>query len=291
MEEKRQRIYFSHDADAHRDPKSLALIAKYGFKGYGWFWRILEAMREQPSYSLPWDVPESGNDDQAPQFPNISVLSFMSMLNASSTDVERFINDCIHFFKLFVWEDGKITSESFLRRMKKVEAARESASRAGRESARKRGFGNENEPNSTVDQRPLDKLKEKEKEKLKEKENNNTSNNMLDVKRSKREILILDDVIRQHEFFNNDEFRDSWGAYIQKRIQYRLPITERSAKSLLRRLVEISGGNVDAAIKLVDRAEVGGQDGKPWRFFYASDDDAKAKGVSGAFRTQRDTYT
>jgi hypothetical protein len=38
--------YFSHDNNAHRHPKMKALIAEYGYEGYGRFWALNERIAE-----------------------------------------------------------------------------------------------------------------------------------------------------------------------------------------------------------------------------------------------------
>lgn len=49
----RESVYFSHDADAMNDPKSMLLIAQLGMEGYGTFWALVEMLRTQPEYRLP----------------------------------------------------------------------------------------------------------------------------------------------------------------------------------------------------------------------------------------------
>jgi predicted PilT family ATPase len=49
---RKQAYYFSHDANARRDPKIQAMMIVYGGRGYAWFWILLEMMREQANYSL-----------------------------------------------------------------------------------------------------------------------------------------------------------------------------------------------------------------------------------------------
>ncbi|NQS90202.1 DUF4373 domain-containing protein [Patescibacteria group bacterium] len=39
--------YFSHDSNAHRDPKCSALINDFGMQGYGLYWAIIEILHEQ----------------------------------------------------------------------------------------------------------------------------------------------------------------------------------------------------------------------------------------------------
>ena len=48
--EKESTIYFSHDANAHRDEKLIAIRMKHGWAGIGLFWTILEKMREASNY-------------------------------------------------------------------------------------------------------------------------------------------------------------------------------------------------------------------------------------------------
>jgi hypothetical protein len=40
-------LYFSHDCNASADPKVLKLINKYGYEGYGIYWRLLEYLYTQ----------------------------------------------------------------------------------------------------------------------------------------------------------------------------------------------------------------------------------------------------
>ena len=45
--------YFSHDANSRHDPKCLKLQAKYGMRGYGVFWVVIETLREHTDYKMP----------------------------------------------------------------------------------------------------------------------------------------------------------------------------------------------------------------------------------------------
>ena len=44
--------YFSHDSNARHDPKILEMRAAYGAKGYGWYWMIIEILRDQEAYRI-----------------------------------------------------------------------------------------------------------------------------------------------------------------------------------------------------------------------------------------------
>ena len=44
--------YFPHDGGARRDPKVLALLMKYGYRGYGIYFMILEMIFEGKLYRI-----------------------------------------------------------------------------------------------------------------------------------------------------------------------------------------------------------------------------------------------
>ena len=107
--------YFSHDANAQDDEKILDLRADYGWEGYGLYWAILELMRNQSDYRL----------DNGERLYKKLAMKF----NVEADFMERFVGDCCEY-GLFVKEDGKIYSESFLRRMEKYEKRKQAARKA-----------------------------------------------------------------------------------------------------------------------------------------------------------------
>jgi len=46
--------YFKHDSNAHTDFKVRRLLKRYGWQGYGWWWLLIEILRDQSSYSLDY---------------------------------------------------------------------------------------------------------------------------------------------------------------------------------------------------------------------------------------------
>jgi len=46
-------LYFSHDANAHDDPKCMLLIDQMGLEGYGIFWILIEVLRIEPEMKYP----------------------------------------------------------------------------------------------------------------------------------------------------------------------------------------------------------------------------------------------
>jgi len=96
------REFFSHDSDAFYDEKIVGLRADYGFESYGLWWFIIERMRKEEDFKLDY---------------NKTVFRSIKVLTGTTIDVEKFINDCINEYGLFVLEDDKFYSKSFLNRM------------------------------------------------------------------------------------------------------------------------------------------------------------------------------
>jgi len=102
--------YFKHDSNAREKPKIKALIKKYGIEGYGRFWIIIEALRNDSTYKL----------ENKPY----NWLALAESMQASVEEVQDFMNDCVVEFELFVKEDGFFYSESFLEKMAKLDDVR-----------------------------------------------------------------------------------------------------------------------------------------------------------------------
>lgn len=117
--------YFKHDSNAAHDPKIIQMRSVYGAFGYGLYWMLVEAMRNQANYKLP--------------------ISGKYALNAYAIDfgvevdkLQQFINDCVHEFRdehnsLLQQDDHFLWSEALIRRMEaydlKSNKARELANR------------------------------------------------------------------------------------------------------------------------------------------------------------------
>lgn len=142
--------YFSHDANARHDPKIIKMISVYGMEGYGWYWVIIEMLREQDNYKL-------SISDQS----DIDVI--VSQTNGDLEKINKYINDCVKIFKLFKKSKKYLWSSSLLNRMEKMNEKREK----GRKAANKR-WNREcrNDAKGMPNQYQNDALKEK---KVKEK--------------------------------------------------------------------------------------------------------------------------
>jgi hypothetical protein len=96
--------YFSHDSNARYDPKILSMVSIYGMAGYGWYWVIIEVLREQENYKFNITKEHSYN---------AIAMQLYSDCNAT----KKFITDCIDEFELFISDGEYFWSESLLERM------------------------------------------------------------------------------------------------------------------------------------------------------------------------------
>ncbi|WP_110930923.1 DUF4373 domain-containing protein [Paenibacillus bouchesdurhonensis] len=117
----KEAYYFSHDSNARHDPKITAMRGVYGSEGYGWYWMLVEMMRESQGYKLDMHSKYTFN-------------AFALQLQTDSTKVEQFVHDCIHEFELFEADETHFWSASLLRRMD----IREQLSEARRKAAKAR---------------------------------------------------------------------------------------------------------------------------------------------------------
>ena len=107
--------YFSHDSNAHKDPRTLKLRAIHGWKGYGVYWAVIETLREQSDYV--WS-----SDD-------IELISYS--ISGGDESITEIVKTLIEVGLLV--DDGEhIYSESLLRRMAKANEKREKLAEAGR---------------------------------------------------------------------------------------------------------------------------------------------------------------
>ncbi len=102
---KKEAYFFYHDSNSRNDEKILSMRVKYGYEGYGLFWAIIEAMRDQTDYKL--------------STKKIKELNLS--LNFDEKKLTDFIEDCINEFNLFSSDGDKFYSNRLLSNMKKKE--------------------------------------------------------------------------------------------------------------------------------------------------------------------------
>ena len=107
--------YFPHDSNARQDVKILKLRIKHGWAGYGLYWGIIEALRDQDNYAFEADQPE--------------LISLA--VGCSIDEITPVLNTCLEV-GLLKKEDGYIFSPSLKRRMERVDDIREKRRLAGK---------------------------------------------------------------------------------------------------------------------------------------------------------------
>lgn len=158
--------YFSHDCNARRDPKILEMRSVYGMEGFGWYWVLVEMLREQTDYKL--------------KLSRCNGYAFE--MQCTPDAAKKFIDDCINEFELFVTDGEYFWSESLLRRMKEREQKSEQAKAAAKARWEKKSKdkGEESASNADAMQTHSDrnaiKGKESKVNKSKEKEKHHDDN-------------------------------------------------------------------------------------------------------------------
>jgi hypothetical protein len=110
--------YFSHDNNARRDPKIIALMDKYSAEGYGVYFMLIEILSEQHSYKIE-------------KFPKlVSVFAREMFIKADRLEeiLAYIINEC----ELLKQDERFIWSESLMRRKEHQEVKRKARVEAGR---------------------------------------------------------------------------------------------------------------------------------------------------------------
>ena len=106
--------YFSHDANAHTDPKILKLRMALGWEGYGIYWAIIENLRCQENYSICE-----------------SEFMFLTLsLAIDEAKLKQVLSKCLEVNLLQVI-DSKVLSPSLLKRMEKADEIRNKRKIAG----------------------------------------------------------------------------------------------------------------------------------------------------------------
>jgi len=120
--------YFSHDCNARNDLKCAALIDDHGIEAYGIYWVLLEMMREQDGYTLPWN------------YMTFSGIAKAVGKSGQSTFIQTLILEMCdeNKYNLFKKDDQKFWSESLIARMELMTEKLGKFSKAGKASAEAR---------------------------------------------------------------------------------------------------------------------------------------------------------
>lgn len=140
---KKDAYYFSHDANSQDDPKCMLLIDQLGMEGYGIFWALIERLRQEKEYKLPFAI----------------VPSLARRWATSKEKVEVVIKN----FGLFVILDDCFFSERLLRSMteKTLNASKNAQSRWLKHAENQKINATAMQPHATAMQNDAIKVKEK----------------------------------------------------------------------------------------------------------------------------------
>ncbi len=152
---KKDAFYFSHDCNARHDPKIIKLRTRHGLEGYGFYFCLLEIMRESADYSI--------------EIEDLETVSYQ--LNLSHEKAEEIIKTCVKV-KLLKQDQNKLLSKSFIDRMQEVDEMRKKQSENGKKGGRPKANENPNETQMKANENPNEsqKGKERKEDKIKEKE-------------------------------------------------------------------------------------------------------------------------
>jgi hypothetical protein len=114
----KEAYYFSHDANAHNDPKILSMICDYGMTGYGMFWVVIENLREQDEYKLMQN--------------NNTWKALAMQMQCKPEEVKEFVEKCVYEYALLMNDDTCFYSQSLINRMNKYQDIKEKRSEASR---------------------------------------------------------------------------------------------------------------------------------------------------------------
>lgn len=102
--------YFTHDSNAHTDLKIKALLKKYGWCGFGWYWYMIETLREESDYKL--------------ELNEVNLESLSEEMKIETDEVKKYI-DYLVKVKLLKQNSVGVYSERLSRDMAKLDAIRE----------------------------------------------------------------------------------------------------------------------------------------------------------------------
>lgn len=117
--------WFTHDQNARKDPKCIALIANEGMAAYGRYWALVEILRGEEEYK--YRIGEK-----------FAYPALATELHMETDDAVEFIKSCIEDYELFDTDGEFLWSNSLLDRMKPLDQKRERYRQNGKRGADER---------------------------------------------------------------------------------------------------------------------------------------------------------
>ena len=98
-----EKYFFQHDPNARHDPKLRALKRAQDWKGYAWYFVLLEIMTTQEDYRL--------------KLSHVNMAYLCEELNCTEAELTAFIAQLQEFELMAIDENDCILSSGFVRRM------------------------------------------------------------------------------------------------------------------------------------------------------------------------------
>jgi len=105
-------------------------------KGYGMYWVLIEALREQDGFKLSLD--------------DITISSLSEDFKSTFDEAKQFIDDCVQRFKLLKTDEQHIWSDSLNSRMQKMLETRAKRSIAGKKGMKNRWSNKADNDNKVI---------------------------------------------------------------------------------------------------------------------------------------------
>lgn len=215
----KEAYYFSHDSNARHDPKVTAMRGAYGSEGYGWYWMLVEMMRESGDYKLEMQGKYVWN-------------AFALQLQCDSNRIEEFVNDCIHEFNLFESDDRCFWSPSLLRRMDMREQKSEVRRKAANARWNKEKAASDNQPDNANDMKMHSKSNA-----------NGMQGKESKGKEIKKKVKEIKDKTVFEDYTSNPALIDSLNSFLEMRKKIKKPMTDRAITLLLGKLNKMASSD------------------------------------------------
>jgi len=283
--------FFSHDAHTDADGKMKMLYFRYGMRGKGWFFTILEAMRreEEDNYSLKMGA---GFYDWLAE-----MLSTSCEPKIAVDEMKEFVTHCIGLFELFqIDQEGRLYSASLLRRMQIMENARDNKRAAGNASAAKRAEAEENpkapatgaQQEGSTDVTESNKYKRKQIHKPKQKLKDYSLFQKEDIENLSAEEAAAvifagcEEILKDARALDL-EIQSAWLKFMSSRKLKRKPVSEGAAESLWQKMWTYGHQRKDLAMKVLQESIDNSWQGLfPLKHFVESNQ-SQQKGIGGKY--------
>lgn len=113
----KEQPYFKHDCNARHDHRLIRIRKKFGAKGYGIYFMIIEMLRTSKNYALKFDLETIAFD-----------------IKEDEKDIEEIIKN----YSLFTIKNGVFYSPSLKKRMKSLDNIREGWKKGGKNRWKKK---------------------------------------------------------------------------------------------------------------------------------------------------------